>query len=173
MEGKFCKVSTLLVAVGCVSMGSACLAQVSGKSALHPVLTNNVEYASADATDDSGNGAATAAPAPPTPAAAPAVTTEVVPGAAVSGAELRPAMVKELEAMKQRIAELEAELAASGATRPLRCRAQKKTSYRDPRCRRQARQRPSRNLCLRRPPPISQQRLRRRAFPSLMPTGHG
>src|ERR1700691_3247449 len=119
MEGKFCKVSTLLVAVGCVSMGSTCLAQVSGKSAQHPILANNVEYASADTTGDSGNGAATAAPAPPAPpapAAAPAVRTEVVPGAAVSGAELRPAMVKELEAMKQRIAELEAELEASGAT---------------------------------------------------------
>jgi hypothetical protein len=112
MEGKFCKVSTLLVAVGCVSMASTCLAQVSGKSAQHPILTNNVEYASADIADDSGNGAATAAPAPPEPA----VRTEVVPGAAVSGAALRPAMVKELEAMKQRIAELEAELAASGAT---------------------------------------------------------
>jgi hypothetical protein len=34
----------------------------------------------------------------------------------VSGAELRPAIVKELDAMKQRIAELEAALAASGAT---------------------------------------------------------
>ena len=44
------------------------------------------------------------------------VRTEVVPGAAVSGAELRPALTKELEAMKQRIAELEAEIQSSGAT---------------------------------------------------------
>jgi hypothetical protein len=105
-------------------MYSACLAQASGKSAQNVMPTSNVEYASAEAADGSGNGA-TAAPAAPAaaaaaPAAAPAtgdpgVRTEVVPGAAVSGAELRPAMVKELEAMKQRIAELEAELAASGA----------------------------------------------------------
>jgi hypothetical protein len=75
-------------------MCPACVAQASGK---------NAEYALADGD---GNGAAPAAPA---------VTTEIAP-TAVPGADLRSAIVKELEAMKQRIAELEAELAAgSGA----------------------------------------------------------
>jgi Putative beta-barrel porin-2, OmpL-like. bbp2 len=112
MDGKVRKVGTLLVALGCASVYPACAAQASGKSAEEPVLTNNAEYASTRAADGSGNSPAPAAPAP---AAAPAVTTEIAP-TAVPGAELRSAIVKELEAMKQRIAELEAELAAgSGA----------------------------------------------------------
>ncbi len=95
MDSKIRKVGTLLVAFGCASMCPACVAQASGK---------NAEYALAD---DGGSGAATAEPA---------VTTEIAP-TAVPGVELRSAIVKELEAMKQRIAELEAELAAgSGAT---------------------------------------------------------
>jgi hypothetical protein len=44
------------------------------------------------------------------------VKTEVIPTAAISGTDIRPALAKELQAMKQRIAELEAELEASGAT---------------------------------------------------------
>jgi hypothetical protein len=99
MDSKIRKVGTLLVAFGCASMCPACVAQASGKNA----ETKNAEYALADGD---GNGAAPAAPA---------VTTEIAP-TAVPGAELRSAIVKELEAMKQRIAELEAELAAgSGA----------------------------------------------------------
>jgi hypothetical protein len=99
MNSKVRKVGTLLVAFGCASICPACVAQASGKNA----ETKNAEYALADGD---GNGAAPAAPA---------VTTEIAP-TAVPGAELRSAIVKELEAMKQRIAELEAELAAgSGA----------------------------------------------------------
>jgi hypothetical protein len=99
MNSKIRKVGTLLVAFGCASMSPACVAQASGKNA----ETKNAEYALADG---GGNGAAPAEPA---------VTTEIAP-TAVPGAELRSAIVKELEAMKQRIAELEAELAAgSGA----------------------------------------------------------
>jgi len=99
MNSKVRRVGTLLVAFGCASMSPACVAQASGKNA----ETKNAEYALADGD---GNGAAPAAPA---------VTTEIAP-TAVPGAELRSAIVKELEAMKQRIAELEAELAAgSGA----------------------------------------------------------
>jgi hypothetical protein len=98
MNSKIRKVGTLLVAFGCASMSPACVAQASGKNA----ETKNAEYALADG---GGNGAAPAEPA---------VTTEIAPTA--PGAELRSAIVKELEAMKQRIAELEAELAAgSGA----------------------------------------------------------
>jgi hypothetical protein len=104
MGAKIRKVSTLLVALGCASMGSACLAQTSEKSAQTPALTTTAEYASARSANESESSAA--------PTAAPAVTTEIAP-TAVSGAELRPAIVKELEAMKQRIAELEAEIAAS------------------------------------------------------------
>ena len=104
MGAKIRKVSTLLVALGCAAMCSACLAQTSEKSAQTPALTKNAEYASARSADESESSAA--------PTAAPAVTTEIAP-TAVSGAELRPAIVKELEAMKQRIAELEAEIAAS------------------------------------------------------------
>src|SRR5580658_1041670 len=93
MNSKVRKVGTLLVAFGCASMSPACVAQ-------------DAEYASTRAADGGGDSAE--------PAAA-AVTTEIAP-TAVPGVELRSAIVKELEAMKQRIAELEAELAAgSGA----------------------------------------------------------
>lgn len=101
MNSRVRKVGTLLVAFGCASMCPACVAQASWKSA----ETNDVEYASTGAADGSENSAEPAAPA------AAAVTTEVAP-TAVPGVELRSAIVKELEAMKQRIAELEAELAA-------------------------------------------------------------
>jgi hypothetical protein len=95
MNSRVREVGTLLVAFGCASICPACVAQASGK---------NAEYALADGGGDGP------------PPAAPAVTTEIAP-TAVPGAELRSAIVKELEAMKQRIAELEAELAAgSGAT---------------------------------------------------------
>jgi hypothetical protein len=110
MKSKFWKSNTLLLAAGCASIYPACLAQISGNSGLDADRTSRVEYASASPEDGSGTGSA--APA----AAAPAVTTEVVPTAAISGADLRPAIAKELAAMKQRIAELEAEMAASGAT---------------------------------------------------------
>jgi hypothetical protein len=102
MNSKVRRVGTLLVAFGCASMSPACVAQASWRSA----ETNDAEYVSTSAADGSENSAESAAPA-----AAAAVTTEVAP-AAVPGVELRSAIVKELEAMKQRIAELEAELAA-------------------------------------------------------------
>ena len=108
MKSKLSKISTLLVAAGCASIYPACLAQISEKSTQDPARASSAEYASAEAADGSENGAAAAAPAP----APPAVKTEVIPSAAVAGADIRPALAKELEAMKQRIAELEAELAA-------------------------------------------------------------
>ncbi len=93
MNSKVRKVGTLLVAFGCASISPACVAQ-------------DAEYASTRPADGSGDSA--------DPAAA-AVTTEIAP-TSVAGVELRSTIVKELEAMKQRIAELEAELAAgSGA----------------------------------------------------------
>jgi hypothetical protein len=100
MESKVLKISTLLMVAGCAAMNPGCFAQTQTS-----YLSNGPEYAAA-AGAPAGESAATPAP----------VTTEVNPTATVSGAELRPAIVKELEAMKKRIAELEAELAASGAT---------------------------------------------------------
>jgi hypothetical protein len=110
MKSKLWKINTLLVAAGWASIYPACLAQLSGKS--EPSRTSNVEYASAEAADGSGSGAA---PAPAAPAP-PAVTTEVAPTASIAGVDGRLALSRELEAMKQRIAALEAELAAGGAT---------------------------------------------------------
>jgi hypothetical protein len=101
MESRVVKISTLLVVAGCASMNPGCFAQTSVTSAPSSYLSSGQEYAAAA-------GAPEATPAP--------VTTEVNPTATLSGAELRPAIVKELEAMKKRIAELEAELAAGGAT---------------------------------------------------------
>ena len=69
------------------------------------------EYASAAAADSPAN----SAPTPAAPEVLP-ITTEILPGAALSGADIRPALAKELEAMKLRIAALEAELAASGVS---------------------------------------------------------
>ena len=107
MDGKVRKVGTLLIVLGCASMSPACIAQAYGKNAPNTALTNNAEYASSTAEGRGDSAGAAAA----VPAAAPAVTTEIAPVAG-SGTELRPAILKELEAMKQRIAELEAELAA-------------------------------------------------------------
>ncbi len=104
MNSKVRKVGTLLVAFGCASICPACVAQASWRSA----ETTDTEYASTTAADGSENSAE-----PATPAATAAVTTEIAP--TVPGVELRSAIVKELEAMKQRIAELEAELAAGSA----------------------------------------------------------
>jgi len=109
MNSKLWKINTLLLAAGWASIYPACLAQLSGKSGLETSRTSNVEYASAEAADGSGSGA----PAEPAP---PAVTTEVTPTASIAGADGRLALSRELEAMKQRIAALEAELAAGGTT---------------------------------------------------------
>jgi hypothetical protein len=102
MKSKFWKVNTLLIAAGCASIYPTCLAQI-------PVKSAPVDYAAAEAVDGSGSGAAEVTPAP----APLAVKTEVIPTAAISGGELRPALTKELEAMKKRIAELEAEIEAA------------------------------------------------------------
>jgi hypothetical protein len=122
MEGKFWKIGTFFTALGCASIYTTCMAQTSGNPA-----RATTEYASAAAPDGGPAARSTAAPsAPPAtaaPAAAPAtadtapeVTTEVAPGTAVSGIDVRPALTQELEAMKKRIAELEAEIQSSGAT---------------------------------------------------------
>jgi Putative beta-barrel porin-2, OmpL-like. bbp2 len=113
MERKLWKISTLLIAAGCTSMYPVCLAQTSATNAQASARASAVEYASADSTDGAAAAAAAPAAAPEAPAT---VRTEVVPTATISGAELRPSLTKELEAMKQRIAELEAEIAASGAS---------------------------------------------------------
>src|ERR1700722_325446 len=105
MESKIYKITKLVLAAGCLSTVPA-----------GPAPNTHAEYAAANPSDDGGNGAA-AADTAPAPAAEPAaVRTEVAPSATVSGADIRPALAKELEAMKLRIAELEAELKASGAT---------------------------------------------------------
>ncbi len=111
MKSKFCKASKVLIAAGCFSIVSASLAQTYGNHAPNAALANRTEYLASNSADSGG---AAPAPAPaPEPAA---VRTEVAPSATVSGADIRPALAKELEAMKLRIAQLEAELAASGAT---------------------------------------------------------
>jgi hypothetical protein len=121
MEGKFWKIGTFFTALGCASIYTTCMAQTSGNPA-----RATTEYASAAAPDGPAARSTAAPSAPPAtaaPAAAPAtadtapeVTTEVAPGTAVSGIDVRPALTQELEAMKKRIAELEAEIQSSGAT---------------------------------------------------------
>jgi hypothetical protein len=114
METKLWKIGALFVAAGCTSIYPACLAQTTANGTMAPAPATTVQYASADSAD----GGAPAGPAPAPDSAAPATTvrTEVVPTAAISAADIRPALTKELEAMKQRIAELEAEISAGGAT---------------------------------------------------------
>jgi hypothetical protein len=119
MEGKFWKIGTLFAALGCASIYTTCMAQTSGNAAHDPARATTTEYASAAAPDGGPAAASTAAPAAPpatTPDTAPEVTTEVAPGTAVSGIDVRPALTQELEAMKKRIAELEAEIQSSRAT---------------------------------------------------------
>jgi hypothetical protein len=115
MESKFCKIGTLFAALGCASIYPSCIAQTTGNTPQGATRQTTLEYAST-APPDSGP----AAPSASSPAAAadpaPEVRTEVAPGTAVSGTDIRPALTKELEAMKQRIAELEAEIRSSGAT---------------------------------------------------------
>jgi hypothetical protein len=112
MERKFWKIGTLSVAVGYASVCPACIAQTVGSGAQDPPRTI-LQYAAVGSAD----GGAAAPPATPAGATAPeTVRTEVAPGVPTSGAELRPALTRELEAMKQRIAELEAEIESGGAT---------------------------------------------------------
>jgi hypothetical protein len=113
MESKIYKISKLVLAAGCLSTVPAGLAQTYQTNS---APENHAEFAAANSADGGGNAAA-AANAAPAPSAEPAaVRTEVAPSATVSGTDIRPALAKELEAMKLRIAELEAELKASGAT---------------------------------------------------------
>src|SRR3984957_14223716 len=113
MESKIYKITKLVLAASCLSTVPAGLAQ---NYQTKPAPENHAEYAAANPSDDGGNGAA-AADTAPAPAAEPAAERkEVAPSATVSGADIRPALAKELEAMKLCISELEAELAASGAT---------------------------------------------------------
>jgi hypothetical protein len=119
MEDKFWKVSTICAALGWASIYTTCMAQTSGNAAQVHARATTTEYAAA-APPDGGPAApsATATATPPATAAdtAPEVTTEVAPGTAISGTDLRPALTQELEAMKKRIAELEAEIQSSRAT---------------------------------------------------------
>jgi hypothetical protein len=103
MEVKFWKVSTILAALGCASIYTTCMAQTSGNTAQVHARATTTEYASA-------------APPATNSDTTPAVTTEVAPGTVVSGTDLRPALTEELEAMKKRIAELEAQIQSSRAT---------------------------------------------------------
>jgi hypothetical protein len=103
MESKFCKIGTLFAALGCSFIYPSCIAQTTGNIAHGATPPTALEYASA---------APSAAAADP----APEVRTEVAPGTPVSGTDVRPALTKELEAMKQRITELEAEIRSGGAT---------------------------------------------------------
>jgi Putative beta-barrel porin-2, OmpL-like. bbp2 len=103
MKVKFSKIPGLLLAAGCASIYPACFAQ----NADSPLTT--VAYAAAPSAEATSTAAAAPEGAPPT------VRTEVIPSVP-AGTDIRPALTKELEAMKQRIAELEAEIAASGAT---------------------------------------------------------
>jgi hypothetical protein len=107
METRFWKFGTLFAALSCANIHPSCMAQAAGNTAQGTTPLTTLEYTSA-ASPDSSPAAATDP--------APAVRTEVAPGTAVSGTDLRPALTKELEAMKQRIAELEAEIRSSGAT---------------------------------------------------------
>src|ERR1700753_882802 len=102
MENKFCKISTLFAALGWVSV-YPCVAQTTENAAQGASSLTTMEYA------------AEAPPAGVT-SSEPEGRTEVAAGTAVSGTDIHPALTKELEAMKQRIAELEAEIRSSGAT---------------------------------------------------------
>jgi hypothetical protein len=115
MERKFWKIGTLFVAVGYASVYPSCTAQTTGNAAQGATPLATLDYAAAAPPD---NGPAAPSAAVPTVAGEPApeVRTEVAPGTAVSGTDVRPALTQELEAMKQRIAELEAEIRSSGAT---------------------------------------------------------
>jgi Putative beta-barrel porin-2, OmpL-like. bbp2 len=119
MEGKFWKVSTIFAALGCAAIYTTCMAQTSGNAAQVHARATTTEYASATPPDGAPAAPSAAAPAAPpatTADTAPEVTTEVAPGTAVSGTDVRPALTQELEAMKKRIAELEAEIQSSRAT---------------------------------------------------------
>jgi hypothetical protein len=117
MEGKFWKIGTFFAALGCASIYTTCMAQTSANAAHDPAQATT-EYASAAAPDGPATRSTAAPAAPPATAAdtAPEVTTEVAPGTPISGTDVRPALTQELEAMKKRIAELEAEIKFSGAT---------------------------------------------------------
>ena len=115
METKFCKIGTLLAALGCASIYSSCMAQTTVSAAPGATPLTTLGYAAAT-RPDGGPAAPSAAPSAAAGDSAPEVRTEVAPGTAVSGTDIRPALTKELEAMKQRIAELEAEIRSSGAT---------------------------------------------------------
>jgi Putative beta-barrel porin-2, OmpL-like. bbp2 len=114
MPSNIWKIGTLFSAIGYAFLYPTCIAQTLGNDAHGPAPATTLEYASA------APGTAGPAPSPTPPSiaddAAPEVRTEVAPGTAVSGTDVRPALVKELEAMKQRIAELEAEIRSSGAS---------------------------------------------------------
>jgi hypothetical protein len=111
MENRCWKVITLLLVVGCALTPPASYAQTETKAAQKQALTSRVEYPLGASSDDAAKKASAVTPAESTEDSA-TVKTEVVPVAGASSADLRPALAKELEAMKQRMAEIEAELKA-------------------------------------------------------------
>jgi hypothetical protein len=111
MENRYWKVITLLLVVGCALTPLASYAQTDTKAAQHQALTSRIEYPLGASSDDTAKKASPVTPAESTEDSA-TVKTEIVPAAGASSADLRPALAKELEAMKQRMAEIEAELKA-------------------------------------------------------------
>ena len=111
MENRYWKVITFFVAAGCVFATPASYPQTDTKTAPKQAVTSRVEYPPVDTSDEA---AKSVSPVTPSESKADAATvkTEVIPAAAVPDATLRPALAKELAAMKQRIAEIEAELKA-------------------------------------------------------------
>jgi hypothetical protein len=116
MENRYWKVITLLMVVGCALSPSACYAQTDAKAMQKQALASRIEYPMDSSSDDSANKMSPIAIPESTEGSA-TVKTEVLRAAGTSGADLRPALAEELEAMKQRMAEIEAELKA-GAPKP-------------------------------------------------------
>jgi hypothetical protein len=123
MESRFRTFGILAVAVGCASFGLVCGAQTDGTSAKPPALAGHVEYPLVESSDTAKHDAAAAdnkGSATDSAAASPAAATstakkdtEEQPSASGAAGKIRPALMEELEAMKKRIAELEAELGAN------------------------------------------------------------
>jgi hypothetical protein len=111
MENRYWKVITLLVVAGCASAAPACYAQTLTKTAPRQDLSSRVEYPLSGPSDDAAKSASAVNPSESKTEPA-TVKTEVIPAPGTPDASLRPALAKELEAMKQRMAEIEAELKA-------------------------------------------------------------
>jgi hypothetical protein len=111
MKNRYWKLITFFVAVGCVFATPTSYAQNDTKAASKQALASRVEYPPVDTSDEAAKRVSPATPSE-SKAESATVKTEVIPAAGGADAALRPALAKELEAMKQRIAEIEAELKA-------------------------------------------------------------